>query len=294
MRSLLAAGLAAGLALAGQTHAQDQAAAPEAPVAPPTADTVVARVNGTDITLGHVIVMRERLPAQYQNLPDVMLLELIVEQLVDQTLLADTLSTDPANDPAEVKLHLDNERRGNLALLAATAQAEAALTEEAVKAAYDAAVGGFTPQPEYNAAHILVDSEEKAKELLTRIEGGADFAELARENSSDPGSGPNGGDLGWFGKGMMVPEFEEAVVAMEPGSVSAPVQTQFGWHLIRLNETRDSVPPTLDQLRSQIEDGLRQEALQAELTRLREGAEIEVIEGAVVPEAIRDGSLLRN
>ena len=120
-----------------------------------------------------------------------------------------------------------------------------AVDDAKVKAAYDKQVAAFKPAPEFNASHILVDSEDKAKALKAEIDGGKDFAEVAKANSSD-GSAANGGDLGWFGAGQMVPEFETAVSAMQVGAVSAPVKTQFGWHIIKLNDKRETTPPTLD------------------------------------------------
>jgi peptidyl-prolyl cis-trans isomerase C len=289
MRSLFATGLIAGLALSVPAFAQD-APAPEA--GGYDASTVLATVNGTDITLGHVVVMRNRLPEQYQSVPDAALMSMLVEQLIDQTLLADTLSSDAAEDPLAVRLHLENERRGNLALQALNARLADAVTPEAVQAAYDAAIADFEPATEYSAAHILVETEEEANDLLAQIEGGADFAALATEHSQDPGSGANGGSLGWFGLGRMVPEFEAAVVGLEPGGLAGPVQTQFGWHLIRLDETRETTPPPLDAVRAEVENQVRQEAVQAELEALRAGASIELVENAVAPAAIRDPAVL--
>ena len=148
-------------------------------------------------------------------------------------------------------------------------------------------------QPEFSAAHILVDSEEKATELKAEIDGGADFAELAKANSSD-GSAASGGDLGWFGPGQMVPEFEAAVTAMEVGQVAGPVQSQFGWHLIKLNDKRETAPPALEEARPVIEDQLRQEALQARVAELKEGATIEKPETGTPAAAIRETDLLTN
>lgn len=297
---------AASLFLAGWAAAQDAPA--EAPAAEtPAAETpaaeapaatdpgvVLATVNGVEITLGHAIVMLERLPEQYRSLPDEVLMQGIVDQLVDQTLLAEVASATPDSDPLEVRLMLDNERRGALAARVVQERIGAALDEAEVAAAYDARVAEFTPAKEFNASHILVATEAEAADLRTRIEAGEDFAELAKTVSTDPGSGANGGSLGWFGPGQMVPEFEAAVAGLEPGALSQPVQTQFGWHLIRLDETRDSTPPPLAQLRPEIENALRQEKLEAELATLREGAEIERPEGVVAPAAIRQSDLVKN
>ena len=161
-----------------------------------------------EITLGHVIAMRDRLPPQYQNLPDDMLMTGLLDQLVDQTILADIGLA--GERPAAGEAPLDNERRGALAGLAAEAAVADAVDDAKVQAAYDKEIADFQPQPEFHAAHILVDSEDKAKALKAELDGGKDFAEVAKANSSD-GSAANGGDLGWFGLGQMVPEFEAAV-----------------------------------------------------------------------------------
>jgi peptidyl-prolyl cis-trans isomerase C len=303
MRSHLAAGAIAGLVLATAVHAQDNATQPEAPKPADAgaaadaksydAETVLATVNGKDITLGHLIALRDQLPEQYQSLPDETLMNGLLDQVIDQQVLAEQESTSPENDPLAVKLQLENDRRGALAGLAAQAAVADVVTDEAVQAAYDAEMKDFQPQPEYHAAHILVDSEDKAKELKAEIEGGKSFAEVAQANSSD-GSAANGGDLGWFGAGQMVPEFEAAVQAMQPGDISDPVKTQFGWHIIQLEETRESSPPPLDSVRPQIETQLRQEALQQKLDALRADAKIERPETGLPPAAIRDSDLLTN
>jgi peptidyl-prolyl cis-trans isomerase C len=283
MRSLLAAGLLAGVA-ATAVLAQDK---------PYDATTVLATVNGDVITLGHVIALRDRLPPQYQQLPDDVLMSGLVDQLVDQQLLAAAESTSTDTDPLGVRLHLDNERRGALAGLAAEAALTDAVDDAKVQAAYDREVAAFQPEPEFSAAHILVDSEEKAKELKAEIDGGADFAEVAKANSSD-GSAASGGDLGWFGPGQMVPEFEAAVTGMEVGQVAGPVQSQFGWHLIKLNDKRESAPPTLEEARPEIENQLRQQALEARLEALRAEATIDRPETETPPAAIRESDLLTN
>jgi peptidyl-prolyl cis-trans isomerase C len=304
MRSSLAAGMIAGLALATAVHAQDAQtpdAATNAATTPGTAspaptydaETVLATVNGKEITLGHVIALRDQLPPQYQNLPDDTLFKGLLDQIVDQEILADTLSTAPDSDPLAVKLQLDNDRRGALANLAAQAAVTDAVTDAAVQAAYDKEIASFQPQPEFHAAHILVDSEDKATALKAEIDGGKAFADVAKANSTD-GSAANGGDLGWFGLGQMVPEFETAVKGMKPGEVSSPVKSQFGYHIILLEETRESSPPPLDTVRPQIENQLRQAALEAKLGELRAAAKVERPDTGLPPAAIRQSDLLTN
>lgn len=304
MRSILAAGLMASIAtgfIVAPGFAQDQPAAggqaapADAAAAQKAydADTVVATVNGTPITLGNVIVMVSSLPPQYQDLPDGALLKGLVDQMVDQQLLANEESASPESDPLAVKLAVENERRGALAGLAAQAAVVNAASDEAVKAAYDKMVADFKPSTEWQASHILVESEDKAKALKAEIDGGADFAEVAKANSSD-GSAASGGDLGWFGAGQMVPEFETAVKSLQKGQVSDPVKTQFGWHLVKLVDTRETKAPTLDEARPQIENQLRQTALQTKIAELRAAAKIDIPTDAVPPAAIRNGKLLTN
>ena len=188
-----------------------------------TADTVVASVNGTEITVGHMILVRSQLPAEYQSLPADVLFNGIREQLIQQTALSDTVE----ELTGRLQMALDNERRSLLAGVALDRALAEAVTDEAIQEAYDAQFANAEPLQEYNASHILVETEAEAQALVAELAAGADFAELAREHSTGP-SGPSGGQLGWFGPGRMVPEFETAVVGLEVGGVSAPVQTQFG------------------------------------------------------------------
>lgn len=254
------------------------------------ADTVVATVNGTEITLGHMIVLKQRLPGQYQQLAPEVLFDGIIDQLVQQTLLGDTVDTLSTGS----RLTLDNEARALRAAEEVQRVADAAMTDDALQAAYNEAFGGVEPEVEFNASHILVETEEEAKELVTTLEGGADFAELAKEKSTGP-SGPRGGELGWFGLGTMVPPFEEAVATMEVGTISAPVQTQFGWHVIRLNEERVKDAPPLEAVRDQLADGITRTAIEARVAELTEGADVtrKTIED-IDPALINDISLLEN
>jgi peptidyl-prolyl cis-trans isomerase C len=256
---------------------------------PVTADTVVATVNGTDITVGHMLVLRARLPQQYQALPPEALYDGILEQLIQQELLRGQ-----SGEMSRVgRLMLENEERTLRAVEAAEKIGAERVTEEAIQAAYDESYGTQEPATEYNAAHILVETEDEAKAIVEELAGGADFATIARERSKDPGSGQNGGDLGWFGTGMMVQPFEDAVVALEAGSVSAPVETQFGWHVIRLNETRPVPVPTLDEVRDEITGRLQQEAIEAAIAELQESANITQAEpGQIDPAVIGNVNLL--
>jgi peptidyl-prolyl cis-trans isomerase C len=288
-RTLSALALAAGLAqpIAAQETTTEAPATTQA-AAPLTADTVVATVNGTDITLGHMIVMRESLPEQYQTLEDPVLFKGILDQLVQQVALEQSMEDQISKRD---QLSLDNNRRGYLSGVVLQKVVAAAVTDEAIQAAYDLRVKDLAPQTEYHAAHILVDSEAKAIDLKAQIDGGADFGELAKTNSSD-GAAANGGDLGWFGLGMMVKPFEDAVVKMKAGEVAGPIKTDFGWHLVKLMETRNAVAPSLDDLREELAGEIEQKALQAHIEKITAAATITRPGEGIDPAVLKDQTIL--
>lgn len=257
----------------------------------PGPDTVVARVNGVEITLGHMILAQATLPQQYQQLPAEVLYNAILDQLIQQTALEQSRN-DPV--PRYIELSMENELRSQLAADAIETIMAGAASETEIRATYDARYAQGFGGDEYNASHILVATEEEAAAIKAELDAGADFAELAKEKSTGP-SGPGGGALGWFGEGAMVPEFQKAVMALKPGEISEPVQTQFGWHVIVLNETRKATAPELEAVRDEIAGQLRQDAVEARIEELTAEAAIErpVIEG-LNPEILRDLDLVRN
>lgn len=281
----LTLGTALGICLALPLAAQDTA---DTDAAPADADTVVASVGGTDITLGHMIALRERLPEQYRQLPDEALFEGILTQLINQQ----ALSTRADASSPRTELILENERRAMLANTVLNDVAMGAVSDEAIEAAYEDQFGGAEPTTEWNAAHILLESEEDAAAVKAELDEGADFAELARERSTGP-SAPNGGALGWFGPGMMVPEFEQAVSGLEPGDVSEPFETQFGWHVARLSEVREQEPPALDEVRDGLAEQIQQQAIEDAVTAATE--EVEIVRpdiSGIDPGVLSDPSLI--
>lgn len=250
--------------------------------AEPSAETVVATVNGVEIKLGHMIAARASLPQQYQQLPDAALFDGILEQLIQQSALSQSFTGEL---PARVKMSLENEERSLRAGEAIELALADAVTEEDIQTAYDAQYGNADPQEEYNASHILVATEEEAIAVKEKIDGGADFAATAREESTGP-SGPNGGELGWFGTGMMVPEFEAATISLSEGEVSEPIQTQFGWHVIKLNGTRQAEIPTLENVREEITGELRRVAVQEMIENSTDGVDIVLPEGQDLDPAL--------
>ena len=257
---------------------------------PPTAATVVATVNGTLITLGSMIALRDGLPDQYKSLPDDVMFKGILDQLVQQEVLTQSVGDAMS---LQDRLNIENQRRGYVSGVALEAVIAAAVTDAALQKAYDARFADSAPQTEFNAAHILVATEEAAQKLKAALDGGADFATLAKANSTDTGSGQNGGDLGWFGLGAMVKPFEDAVVAAEIGTVTAPVQSDFGWHLILVKQSRIATAPTLDDLRDELAAQIEQEAVAAHIEALTAAATVTKpgAEG-IDPAVIKDLTLL--
>ncbi len=256
-----------------------------------SADTVVARVGDNEITLGHIIAAIPALTEQEQQLPDGILLEGMIERLVQQEAVA-SAATEVTK---VVRLSVENERRSLIAAdVVNRLAAEVEVTEEGIKAAYDARFADFTPDPEYRPSHILVATEEEAQAVLEELRAGADFAELAKEKSTGP-TGPNGGDLGWTHLGRTVPPFEAAMVALEVGEISEPVQTQFGWHVLKLNDIRQPGVPALEQIRGEIEAEVWQLNLRNAIDEIVGAVEIERPDvSAIDPSVVRDLSLIQN
>jgi peptidyl-prolyl cis-trans isomerase C len=231
-----------------------------------------------------MIILLDELPDQYKNLPDDVLFDGIKEQLIQQTVLAKAYD----GPDYAIGIRLENEERTLKAGSAINLAVQERVNDAALQGLYEERFANADPQEEYNASHILVETEQEAIDLIAELQAGADFAALAQEHSTGP-SGPNGGQLGWFGVGMMVPPFEEAVIAMQPETISAPVQTQFGWHVIRLNEKRVLGIPTLDDVRADLADELNQLAIEAEISELMENAAVDEVDTSAI-----DPSVLRN
>ena len=229
-------------------------------------------MNDEPITLGQMIAMRSALdPGSAANLPDTALWDLMLDQMISQAAVGQvTAQSLSARDKAMLEL----DRRAYLSGATLERIAGAEPTDQELRAAYDKAFGAAdAPKTEYSAAHILVKTEEEAKAIADELAKGADFGKLAEERSTD-NSGANKGDLGWFTADMMVKPFADAVVALDKGAVSAPVQSQFGWHVIRLNDTRTQTPPEFDQIRDQLVMQVRRDKVEAEIQKRVSEAQI--------------------
>jgi len=257
----------------------------------PSAHTVVATVDGTEITLGHMITLRAGLPSQFAQLPPELLYGSILDQLIQHTLMMQSYEGEM---PLSGRLSIENEERAIIATEVMDTVSNNALSEGAVQAAYAEKYENSADVTEFSASHILVETREEAEALVGLISDGADFAALAQEHSTGP-SGPDGGQIGWFSEGVVVEPFFDAVTEMQPGDVSDPVETQFGWHVIQLDETRTKDRPELDDVRTEIREIVRQAALDAHVAKLSEKAEVDRSAGdALDPSFLDQYELLKD
>jgi len=259
--------------------AQDAAPAAPAQDAAPAAvspEAVVATVDGAPITEADLGFAAEDLSQELQQMPPAQRKPFLLRVLIDMKVMAKAGADAGMADTPLFQQRLDYLKDRSLRRAYFANTIAKGITEEAVRAAYDKSVADFQPTEEIRASHILVPSEDEAKAIKEQLDGGADFAELAKEKSIDPGAA-NGGDLGFFSKGMMVAPFETAAYGLSDiGQVSEPVESQFGWHVIRLEEKRQSAPPTFEQLAPQLQQQLLMTSFDDTVARLMEGVAIDI------------------
>jgi peptidyl-prolyl cis-trans isomerase C len=251
--------------------------APTANGAPTPADPaeVVANVNGKPITRQDVLDSAVDLPPQYQAQIDKLFPQLLNRLIGIQLVEAKGREQGLADDP-EVKRIVKQAEADAISRIYIQKIVSEKVTDEAIQKIYDEDLKAHPPQIEIRASHILVKTEDEAKEIIKELDGGADFATLAKEKSIDKGSGQNGGDLSWFTKDTMVKEFSDAAFAMQRGDVSkVPVKSQFGWHIIKITDSRMQTPAPLEQRKDDIRQALSQEAVHQEVQSLIGGAKIE-------------------
>ncbi|MDP2801573.1 MAG: peptidylprolyl isomerase [Phreatobacter sp.] len=271
-------------ALAGPLAAQTPPAttpAPAQPATPPAlqtpADGVLARVQGVEIRQADLDAAEEDIGGQTtaQMNPE-QKRDYLLSFVIDLTLAAKAAEQRNVQDSQDFARKMTYYRNKLLVESLLNTETRARVTEEEMRKIYDEQRARITPEEEVRARHILVETEEEAKALIAQIRGGGDFEAIAKEKSKDPGGARNGGDLGFFTKGQMVPEFADAAFAMQAGQLSAaPVKSQFGWHIIKVEERRQRPIPNFEQVRGQIEDFLTRR-VQADLVqRLRSEAQVE-------------------
>ena len=225
---------------------------------------VVAKVGDTVITEADIAFAARDLGQELQRFPPAQWRSILTDVLVDMTLLAKEAEKEGLQKDEDFQRQVKFLTTQALRNAYVSQKLEASITEAELKAAYDAELANFKGEEEVRARHILVKTKEEAEKLIKELDGGADFAELAKANSSD-GSAAAGGDLGFFGKGRMVPEFETAAFALEPGKYTKePVQSQFGWHVLKLDEKRIQPAPAFED----VQDGLRNKLMRDRYTKL--------------------------
>ncbi len=242
-------------------------------------DPVVARVNGVDIKQSDLTLAEEDVGADMQSASPDAKREQLISYLSDIILVTQAAEKKNLADNADFKRRLAFLRNKLLMGFGLQDEAKNALTDEAMRQVYEEAVKSMGGQEEVRARHLLVDTEEEAKTILEQIKNGADFATLAKEKSKDPGAA-DGGDLGYFSKEQMVPEFAEVAFKMYPGQISNPVKTQFGWHIIKVEDKRTKPVPEFEKVKDQIEAFLMRKAQTEYVAKLRQNAKIERLDKA--------------
>ena len=266
-------------------------AVPAAPVSAQD-DPVIARANGVDIHQSDLALAEDEIGSNIPNMSPEQKRQYLVTYLADVIVLSQAAEQQKLADSPEVKRQLSFDRSKVLmeALLQKTGRA--AQTDDALHKVYDEAVKQMKGEKEVHARHILVASEQEAKDIEAALKGGADFAKLAKEKSKDPSGASNGGDLGWFTKDQMVPEFADAAFKLAKGQISDPVHTQFGWHIIEVMDTRTKPTPTFEEVKPQLENYVAHRA-QAELVdSLRKSAKIERLDQPPAPAAAPPSPML--
>jgi peptidyl-prolyl cis-trans isomerase C len=238
------------------------------------ANPVLAKVNGAEIRQSDVTLAEEELGPSLAQMDPATKKENVLAFLIDMKIVAKAAEAKKIEDRDDFKARLAFTRSRLLMDNLLAAEGKAALTDEAMKKVYDDAVKQIEGEQEVHARHILVETEDDAKAIEAELKKGADFAELAKKKSKDPGAS-DGGDLGFFTKDQMVPEFSAVAFALEPGKISDPVKSQFGWHIIKVEEKRNRKAPDFEQVKSQIETYVTRKAQAEYVAKLREAAKVE-------------------
>ena len=276
LRFLLKSGaLALALALPAAGSAQAPAPSP-APAAAPSPDKVVARAEGITVTEGDIALAAEDPALSLPGMSEAQKRDLLVSYMVDLKLGAKAAAAAAkVGESADFARKLAYFRDKLLLDEYLDREVKKTVTPEAARKLYDDTVKTMKPEPEVRARHILVEQEDEAKKAYQRVKGGESFEKVAEELSKDPGSKGDGGDLGFFAKDRMVAPFAEAAFKLEPGQISEPVKTQFGWHVIKVEEKRTKPIPPFEEMKEQVDQYLTRKAQQDLVLKLRQNAKIE-------------------
>ena len=251
-------------------------------------DKIVATVNGHSITEADLKLAEAEIGNELGNLPETTRRRVLVEFMIENQLYAEAADAEKLGTGPDFEKRMAFWRQRALRDAYFEKTVKASIGEQAARAIYEDKVKQLPPEDEVQARHILVASEDEAKKLVVRVEAGEDFAQLAKENSGDAGSKAQGGMLGFFGKGQMVPQFEEAAFSLKKGEVSKPVQSQFGWHVIKVEDRRQKPPPTFDDVKDRLIGSMVQSKAQNIATELRGKAKIDYIDPEIKKMAEED------
>ena len=274
--SLLATTAALVLSTAGLALAQAPKPAGPAAAAPAAqADPVVARVGKDEIHASELSDAAKALPEELRGMPPTALYPMLLDQLIDRHVVVIAAKKEGLDRDPAVQRMVARATDSALQNALLTREIAPTLTEEAIRTRYDRDFAGKAGETEVHARHILVADEDTAKKVIAELNGGADFAELAKRYSTDPGA-QSGGDLGFFKKSDMLPEFSETAFALKAGETTkTPVKTRFGWHVIQVQEVRNAPPPSLEQVHDEIRQTLIQEGVSRVLAQAKTGLPIE-------------------
>lgn len=239
---------------------------------------ILARVNGSAITDADVAAAEKDFAQQLVAVPAADRRRLLLQHLIESQLLADAATKENLDKSDELENTMRYYRRRTLRNLYYREHLRDAVSEAEAKSFYDERIGNMPRETEVRARHILVEDEATAADLRERLARGGDFEALAKEYSKDPGSADSGGDLGYFSKDQMVAAFADAAFGLEKGEISEPVQTEFGWHIIMLEDKRDKQPPSFDAVKQQILAYLAQEKAEKAIEALRNASSIEIVD----------------
>ncbi len=257
-----------------------------APLAPAFAQAV-AKVNGKTITEADIKLAEAEIGAELAQVPAPSRRRLLIEYIIENQIFADAAEAAKLGQGPAYEQQMAFWKRRALRDIYFETSIKASVTDAEAKAFYDTQVKSFKGDEEVSARHILVDEEAKAKDIAAKLKAGGDFAALAKEHSKDPGSKENGGSLGFFGKGMMVPEFEKTAFAMDKGKTSEPVKSQFGWHIIQVDDKRTKQPPPFEAVKDRIMTSLVGQKAQTIAADLRIKAKLEYLDPEI-KKAIED------
>ena len=261
------------------------AAEPGAPAPKLDPSTVLAKIDGQPITAGDLEIASDDLAQSMSSMTEVQRRDYALNYLIDLKLAARAAEKDKLGEGEGFQKRVAYLKDRALMEELLQKEAKTAVSEERLRKLYDETAKNLKPEEEVHARHILVKTEDEAKKVEERLAKGEDFAKLANELSTDPGSGKQGGDLGFFGRGQMVPVFEETAFKLEPGKVSPPVKSQFGWHVIKLDEKRTRPVPPFEQVRPQIENYVVRTSQQDLVLKLRNEGKVERTEAGKPAEA---------